>query len=166
MFSFFHKKLSELELKKSHDAGYNKAREEAQAIRYNKMKSYSDAPIIVVPNEWSNPIVGFAKKIEVKASNNYVLLIDNYLSEPIQEVISNGIPMHYSAQRLEVVLSLDPYQLFAIAGHEYHGRGNFDRPKLGVRWDKERCMEVLKSNDFFERLEKFKKKDTMIDYEN
>lgn len=168
MFSFF-RKMKENEFNSGFNAGYTKAREEVtqsrESFRLVEMQMAVGTPVIVVPNEWDNPVVGFAKRIETtgRDGNIRMLVIDNYLSEEIKEVICGGVQMNYSDQRLDVALSLDPYQLWAITAHGSHGFGDFDKPKSGVRWDKGKCMEVLKKNGFFEKWETFQK-EKMKDY--
>lgn len=140
--------------------GYQKAEEDQQKNRERfqqvEMDMLLGAPLIIAPNEWCNPVVGFGKSIQM-VGNSPMLIVENYLSDTVTDTWCGGVKMSFSDQRLDIALSLDPYQLWAITAHNAHGYGDFDKPKSGVRWDKEKCMEVLKDNGFFERWNAFKK---------
>jgi hypothetical protein len=105
-------------------------------------------PLIIVPNEWCNPVIGFGKDV-VPVGQSNVLVVQDYLS--MEDVICEGVRMDFSDQRLEIVLTLDPYQLWAITAHNSVGNENFNKPKSGVRWTREIILQALENNGFFER---------------
>ena len=109
-------------------------------------------PVIVVPNEWDNPVIGFGDSI-MEVGSSQVLVVKNYLS--MEKVVCGGVRMDFSMQRLEVALALNPYQLWAITAHNSVGHHDFDKPKSGERWDRERILEALHRNGFFERWAAF-----------
>lgn len=53
---------------------------------------------------------------------------------------------------LDVVLTLDPYQLWAITAHNAVGNEDFDKPKSGERWSKEQITSRLHESGFFQRF--------------
>ena len=158
MFSLFGRKAQT----QAHAAGVREGRASQQEEERNRRDEFRrielegcvDHPVIIVPNEWDNPVVGFGKSI-VSVGRSNVLLVHNYISN--EEVICGGVRMDFSEQRLDICLSLDPYQLWAITAHNSVGNEDFDKPKSGERWAKEKIMQVLEDNGFFTRWNEFKK---------
>jgi hypothetical protein len=97
--------------------------------------------------------VGFGKSI-MQVGCSQVLVVHNYIS--MEETICGGVRMDFSDQRLDICLSLDPYQLWAITAHNSVGHSDFDKPKSGERWSKDRIMQTLEANGFFARWQAFK----------
>lgn len=130
---------------------------EAQArrdeFRRIELEAYIGTPVIIVPNEWDNPVIGFGKSIAAIGSSA-ILVVQNYLT--MQDTWCGGVRMDFSEQRLEIALSLDPYQLWAITAHNAVGHENFDKPKSGQRWGRQRILDALTANGFFQRWEDFK----------
>lgn len=113
-------------------------------------------PVILVPNEWCDPIIGFVVRVEQFNSNSSPMaVVQDELSG--EERVCGGVMMGYSNQRLQMALDLDPYQLWAITAHNAHEGGDFDKPKSGVRSSKEAIMAKLESTGFFARWEAFEK---------
>lgn len=160
MFSIL-TKMFKKEYEKGVTAGRKSARDEERNSRREieeiVLRDMIGHPVIVVTNEWGNPIVGIAKRIEyMTKAQNPVLVYENFLSEEKEEVICGGVSMFFSDQRLNTALTLNPFELWAICATNSHGHGDFDKPKREERWSKERCHEVLHKNGFFEYWEKFK----------
>lgn len=109
-------------------------------------------PVIVVPNEWDNPVIGFGDSI-MEVGSSQVLVVENYLT--MEKVVCGGVRMDFSMQRLEVALALDPYQLWAITAHNSVGHHDFDKPKSGVRWDRHQIIAALHQHGFFNRWQAF-----------
>lgn len=111
-------------------------------------------PIIVVSNEWSNPIIGFGKEVQlVSKAQTPILVVEDVLSG--EDRLCMGIIMDFSMQKLDVVLMLDPYQLWAIVAHNAVGNEDFEKIKSGVRWSRHEIMSRLHENGFFQRWERF-----------
>ena len=141
---------------KSYEQGVIDERSAAQARRaqfhHEELSRCINAPVIIVPNEWDNPVIGFGASI-MEVGSSSVLVVKNYLS--MEEVVCGGVRMDFSLQRLEVALTLDPYQLWAITAHNSVGHSDFDKPKSGQRWSREKILSTLTENGFFKRWEKF-----------
>lgn len=138
--------------------GYNKHLEETiqrkKDYDKNALNHYIGRPLIVVPNEWCNPIVGFGKCVE-DFGHSKVLRIENYLGEEISDCFCSGIIMDFSYQKFDVSMMLDPYQLWAILAVNSVSHENFDKPKSGHRNTPEECRAMLEKNGFFKRADEF-----------
>lgn len=62
----------------------------------------------------------------MEVGSSSLLVVKNYLS--MERVVCGGVRMDFSLQRLEVVLSLDPYQLWAITAHNAVGYSDMNTP--------------------------------------
>lgn len=110
------------------------------------------APVIIVPNEWGNPVVGFGKEI-MEIGSSAVLVVENYLTG--EDVVCGGVRMDYSRQKLEALLKLDPYERWAVLAVNTVGHENYDKPKSGKAWGKEQIIDKLESSGFFNRVREF-----------
>ena len=110
------------------------------------------APVIVVPNEWTNPIIGFGHSI-MMVGRSPVLVIDDGVTGTM--MTCGGVKMDYSDQRLEIVLGLNPYELWAITAHNAVGHNDYDKPKTGTRSSAEDIRAALDRNGFFVRWREF-----------
>lgn len=110
------------------------------------------SPLLVIPNEWDNPIVGFGHSVQ-DLGHSCLLIVTNYLT--MEEVWCGGVVMGFSNQRLEAALALDPFQLWALCAHHAVGHEDVDKPKTGERWDRARILDTLERNGFFERWQAF-----------
>ena len=126
---------------------------ERQHIRHLEMLSEVGNPLIIVPNEWSNPIIGFGEAVEI-IGNTHTLIVKDYIS--MENTWCGGIQMHFSEQRLNTVLELDPYELWAITATNSYGFDDYDKAKTDERWSRDRIMQALETNGFFKRWEAFK----------
>lgn len=115
-------------------------------------------PVIAVPNEWTNPVIGFVSHVDY-IGHSPVLWIDDEIRG--EKRTCGGVIMGFSYQRLDMALTLDPYQLWAITAHNSVDFGDFEKPHSGERWSKEKIMDKLREGDFFERWEAFER-----DYRN
>lgn len=141
---------------RAHRDGYNARWKEqmdtVERIRRVEEEEYLHAPLIVVPNEWDNPVIGFGEHIQMIGAAP-VLVVRNYLTN--QNVICGGVKMGYSEQRLRTVLSLNPFDLWALVAHNSHGFGEFTKPKTGECWDEQKIVTTLRDNGFFTRVQEF-----------
>lgn len=124
-----------------------------QAGRDKEQEIAIGAPVIMVPNEWDNPIIGFGERLE-DLGHSKTLLVHNYVTNKLSRC--GGVQMDFSDQRLAIVLDLDPFQLWAITAHNAVGHEDFHKPKTSERWPRERILDALKAHGFFERWEAFK----------
>lgn len=157
MFSLFGRKNQPQDhaagVREGRAAQQEEERKRRDQFRRVELEGCIDRPVIIVPNEWDNPVVGFGKSI-MSVGCSQVLVVHNYLS--MDDVICGGVRMDFSEQRLDVCLSLDPYQLWAITAHNSVGNEDFNKPKSGERWPKEKVMQALEDNGFFTRWQAFK----------
>lgn len=158
MFNKFNKS------RKTWEQGYEEGRrdgvrevsERHDQYRRKNLEMKVGTPLIVVPNEWSNPVIGFGKEI-INIGMSPVLVIDNYLTG--KEVICGGVMMAFSRQKLDVILRLDPYELWAITAHNTVGCEEFTKPKSEERWEPQAILDKLEESGFFERFDSFMKKE-------
>lgn len=70
-------------------------------------------PVIAIPNEWCNPVIGFVTKIQsVSIINNPVPVIHDYVEN--REVLSMAIVRFYSDQLFDVMVRLTPLERWAV----------------------------------------------------
>lgn len=124
-----------------------------QAFEDQELAAAIGTPVIVVPNEWDNPIIGFGERLE-DLGHSRVLLVHNYVTNQLSWC--GGSMMCFSAQRLEIVLGLDPFQLWAITARHTVGHEDFTKPKTAERWSNERILASLEAHGFFARWQAFK----------
>lgn len=136
--------------------GHRQALDRHQEIRRQELADQVGRPVIVVPNEWDNPVIGFGHSI-MEVGSSQVLVVEDYLT--MEQVWCGGVRMDFSEQRLEVALTLDPYQLWAITAHNCGGHEDFHKPRSGQRWGRQRIMDTLEKNGFFERWRAFKERE-------
>lgn len=148
-------------LQRAHQQGVREGRREQadadwkrrEACRNQELEQAIGTPVIIVPNEWDNPIIGFGERLE-DLGHSKVLLVHNYLTNEL--TWCGGSMMDFSEQRLEIVLGLDPFQLWAITARNAVGHEDFYKPKTAERWSNERILATLTAHGFFERWEAFK----------
>lgn len=133
--------------------GRQMGRVERDKTNTESLASKIGHPVIVIPNEWTNPVIGFGHSI-MTIGTSEVLVVKDYLT--MEERFGGGVRLDFSEQRLEVVLSLDPYQLWAITAHNTVRHEDFDKPRTGERWSRERILSELHNNGFFEQWRQYK----------
>ena len=157
MLTPFFKARTDLARSQGIQEGRRVEREE-RSRRYDEIKRLEvermvGAPVIVVPNEWANPVIGFGVSV-MTVGRSSLLVIRDYLA--MEEVWCGGVQMDFSEQRLEVALSLDPFQLWAITAHNSVDHHDFEKAKTGERWERQRILDTLHANGFFERWNEFR----------
>lgn len=157
MFPFFCRAQKELAyeqgVRDGRQAQADKDRMRREALDRMAMVARLGAPVIVVPNEWDNPVIGFGHDLMTIGSST-VLVVKNYVTDAL--VWCGGVTMDFSEQRLEIALSLDPFQLWAITAHNAVGHEDFTKPKSSQRWDRQAILDALERHGFFERWRDFK----------
>lgn len=131
------------------------ANERKDAFRRIEQEYWLNTPVIIVPNEWTDPIIGFVSRVECVGKSTALVVFDELRQK---EMMCGGVLMGYSNQRLQVALDLDPYQLWAITAHNNVDFGDFDKPKSGVRQNKKDILRQLDASGFFERVASFETK--------
>lgn len=97
---------------------------------------FDDKPVIVIPNEWRNPIIGFVNKISEKT-----LIVYDYIED--KEVEAYWRTFIFTEQRYQLVLKLDPFELCSIL---------YPEDCLETDFRKEKKQYLLKPEDINKRL--------------
>lgn len=163
LFYSFFKKVFKKELQKDIlDSQYKKLNEyKDEQIKIKKdiaifeYETLLNKPVIVISNEWQNPIIGIATKIEfVSQTNNPMLVVFDYVEN--KEVMSNGIIYAYNEQRFNGLMKLDPFETCALVYQNLNSTifSPFDKYKSGVRDSKDVILKKLTQHGFFEKIER------------
>ena len=101
-------------------AEYQKEQQEHHKIlNSNAAEKRVGTQVIVVSDKWSNPIVGVVKKIEYVGSNRDPRpVVFDYLTQ--KEYSSIDALFDYTEQRLQALVSLDPWQRWSLIIKERH----------------------------------------------
>lgn len=122
---------------------------EKSKIKQFEVEQYVGKKVIAFSNEWENPIIGVGHHIEyITQSNSPVLVIQDYVEN--RKIYSLGIIKFYTEQKLNAILSLDPFSLIALVYHCYDTPEKFETIKRGERWENEKILKALKDNGFFD----------------
>lgn len=116
-----------------HGAGYaegevtaRKRREECQLI---ELRAMVGAPVICLPNEWDNPIIGFGNRIEFIANASQpILMVDDCIRGT--ERTSFGGWFLFSEQKLHALAKLDPYERWVVHSKYATGHELYDKPRI------------------------------------
>lgn len=155
MFSFWKNRIEQAYQKgltEGQMRGQQKAMEERNAFRLREMEIQVGTPLIRIPNEWDNPVIGFGQRIEM-IGNSPVLVIHDYVSNT--EKIGGGVCFDFSEQKLNILLRLDPFEAWAFLAHNHVGHHNYDKNRTGVRDSADDILKKLRCNGFFDRWEEF-----------
>ena len=115
-----------------------------EAINYIEMETHVGKPIIVIGNNWDNPLIGVGIKIDLITQGNCpILVVKDYITD--QEYITFGKIFHYTQQRFEAIMKLDPNERWALISDNRHP--NTNQP-TDVLLTKEEIMEILIENNF------------------
>lgn len=144
----FPKYFSLIRQKAYHDGYYARVKqstEQMKQIELFELQELVGKKVISISNEWDNPQIGVALRIElITQAQNPVLIIKDYLSN--QEVMIMGKTYAYTPQRLQAVLKLNPFELCSLI---YTYTSVFDKPKTGVRQQSDVIMSKLAQSGFF-----------------
>lgn len=137
--------------------GRRDAQLEAQHNRYsaalNERLYHVGRPVIHVPNEWENPVIGFGAYVD-QVGSSPVLFVDDLFTG--KTVFSLSSPMEFSEQRLIALSKLDPYERWALFAKNACGAENFDKPKSGHALLDGEFLEKVYQSDFWEKWLAFK----------
>ena len=133
-----------------------RARENLEKFRLAETEYYVGKPVIIVSNEWTNPVIGFGRRVDfITQARTPVLVVDDYLRG--EEIMCQGALLSFSYQKFDAVMSLNPYDLCALLYNNMIEFNEFTKPKSGTRDSREVISDKLKSSGFFERLDHFLK---------
>jgi hypothetical protein len=146
-------------LQRGKGEGYQQRQKEQwetfQKTQYAEQEYFLNAPLIVILNEWDNPIIGFGERVEAFGQQGSPMLaIKDYLT--MKAVYCGGVKLPYSRQRLDALLTLNPFDLCSLV-YTQHGYGDFNKNKSGERWSNEKILSTLETNGFFEKANEFLK---------
>lgn len=157
MFSFWKNRI-ERAYQKGISEGLGRAQQQAMDERNNflriEMNMQIGTPLIRVPNEWENPVIGFGQRVEV-IGNSPVLVIHDYVRNT--ETIGGGVCFDFSEQKLDILLRLNPFEAWAFLAHNSVGHHNYEKNRSGVRDNAADILKKLHDNGFFARWEEFKR---------
>lgn len=157
MFSFWKKRI-ERAYQNGFSAGIRQAQEQAidhrRAFCLTEMKAQIGAPLIRVPNEWDNPVIGFGQRVEV-IGHSPVLVIRDYVRNA--DTMGGGVCFDFSEQKLDILLRLNPFEAWAFLAHNSVGHHNYEKNHSGVRDSADDILKKLRDNGFFTRWEEFKR---------
>ena len=132
----------------------NRAAEEREDYQRKLMEMQVGTPLIRIPNEWDNPVIGFGRRIEM-VGNSPILVIHDYVRN--SHIMGGGVCFDFSEQKLDILLRLDPFEAWAFLAHNHVGHHNYDKNRTGVRDSADEILRKLRYNGFFERWEEFKR---------
>lgn len=136
---------------KAFQQGQEKARrsfeEHRLATQRQDMERFVGMPVILITNEWENPVIGVGQSVESFGENQLFLLwIKDYLTGDL--VTGTGPLMAYTPQRLNAILSLDPFQLWSLTGQLDQCCTEYDKAHSGERWTEDEILETLHISGF------------------
>lgn len=131
-----------------------RAMDERTELQHSMMQAQIGTPLIRIPNEWDNPVIGFGHCIE-QVGHSCVLVIHDYVSNT--QMMGGGVCFDFSEQKLDVLLRLDPFEAWAFLAHNNVGYENYQKTKTGQRDSADDILKKLRYNGFFERWDEFKR---------
>ena len=135
--------------------------ERNRETRIIELSMYLDKPVICISNEWDTPIIGFVTQIgSVTKAEDPVLIVRNYLDG--QEYLVLGKTFHYTDQRFNALFKLDPFEWCAFIYGDYLEE-DFNKNKSGKLMDKEKVIQLLEVNGFFEKLVNYRERQKAMD---
>lgn len=114
------------------------------------LEAYVGQPVIMIGNEWTDPVIGFALRVDfITQHQDPILVIQDDLSG--REVISFGKLYRFSLQRFDALYKLTPYERCSlIYNHTEFGLG---KPQRETVLTKKQAKARLEAAGFFTRLE-------------
>jgi hypothetical protein len=113
-------------------------------------------PIIWLPNEWDNPVIGFVVDLtSVSASEQPAMLVHDYVrNESI--VVMSGYHA-YTQQTFDALMKLDPFEYCSIHYKKGSNFKPFKKEITQTRNSPDEIVELLKNNGFYEKVTEFEK---------
>lgn len=134
---------------------YNEQKERKNHYSLIELQSYIGKPVIAVPNEWDNPIIGVAKEIVfITKEQTPMLVIEDYITG--KEYMPFGVVMGFTEQRFKALAKLEPFEICSIIYRNSCGLGTFDKNKSGTFSGYDALHEKLLKTDFYKIVEQNK----------
>lgn len=129
--------------------------EQKKKCLLNELELMIGKPVISISNEWSNPVIGFGKRVDlITMAKTPVLIIEDYVSG--EDILSFSVPFYFSEQRLFALSKLDPFEICSIIYKNSSWMEPFEKVKSDVFDGYDVIINRLKQTDFFARAEKAK----------
>lgn len=120
-----------------------------------ELANYIGKPVIVVGNEWEDPVIGFGVSIEhITRSRVPRLVIRDYVRN--RTSISHAQVKPFTDQLYSAIKRLDPYERWIVTSSSAGSFTDIDKPKLESICTPEQLDEKLKKHGFFHDLKKFR----------
>ena len=122
-------------------------------------------PVICVSNEWKNPVIGFVTEIKLvsKALCPLPVIYDELTGTSL---ICFGVVYEYTEQRMNALLTLDPFERWSLMikySHDTFSQDKYlteDKPKLMSLYE---VRDHLYEKGFFNRVKLFMEKENARD---
>ena len=104
---------------KGQDEERNRRLEDRKYVDTLLLENFIDKPVMCFSNEFSDPVVGFGKKIiSITQAEQPMLVIKNYLTG--EEVFCFGQLFHYHEELFKQMMTMDRKALLALVYHVTH----------------------------------------------
>lgn len=126
----------------------NKENEENNRMKYKELEfiSYLNKKVIVVSNEWENPVIGKVKEIQyVSLAKVPTFVVHDYITG--EECLVFGKVFHYTDQKFEAIMKLTPFELCSLLYSDIETE--YIKSKKEERKTKEELKEILIKNGFY-----------------
>lgn len=144
----------------SFSKGQNTSNNEQISLRKSyqttELSLFVGQPVIIISNEWENPIIGFGHSIEfITKAQNPVLLVEDALTGDV--FMTMGKPFVFTQQRFDAIMKLTPFELGSLLYSNAYFDCTFEKAKRGHRDTHEELLQKLKNVQFFEKVEQIVK---------
>lgn len=154
--SLFHDRIQKETMKACNNAfndGADYARSSSMDLRKFDLERLVNEPVIVLNNEWDNPIIGFAEAINF-IGGTHLLVVQDYLTNKKYPVM--GLTFRFTDERFELFKKLNPFEMNAYAYRE-HNDFEHEKAKHSTFDEYEILVQKLTNNGFFEKLAQHRK---------
>lgn len=110
---------------------------------------FDDKPVIAIPDEWNNPIIGFVNAIEGDR-----LRIHDYIRD--MEIIVGYRTFIFTEQRFQLILKLDPFELCSILYPEQCMEESFTMDKNVFLLKPTEINNLLRDRGFWQDLKEYR----------
>jgi len=128
----------------------DKTTKEISQAKLKELQTYIDKPVICIPNEIDNPVVGIATRINNYNSNCHILVVHDYITNQEKIVFSKTFP--YTEDLLNNIYNNDIELILELI----YGKTNIEDidTKLQVEYSLKDIKRILKDNGFYDELNK------------
>jgi len=149
LFSTFFKK--EMQAISTHSVEIYKQEEKnrRREFDYAELEIMVGHRVIAISNEWENPLIGVATSIvEITQAKNPRLVIKDYLTG--QELVPFGKVYIFTEQRLNAILTLDPFELCSLLYTNFYYDCTYEKKMRSHRDSADIIRSKLQKSGFFE----------------